>query len=168
MDKVGLPKGLIRYASEDEIEKGEKFKFTTRMKAYAAVLVLLVVGSSFLILNRSAVEGKFIKPAGSTYYVKDNRTINVYNYTLLNKSNEDKVVTIKIISPQNGEIEVIGGVNKIIMKRDISTKGTINISFPSKEINLSKQNIVIGVYDQKGALIDSYETYFEGPFKMTL
>ncbi|MCT3898755.1 cytochrome c oxidase accessory protein CcoG [Elizabethkingia anophelis] len=168
MDKVGLPKGLIRYASEDEIEKGEKFKFTTRMKAYAAVLVLLVVGSSFLILNRSSVEGKFIKPAGSTYYVKDNRTINVYNYTLLNKSNEDKVVIIKIISPQNGEIEVIGGVNKIIMKRDISTKGTINISFPSKEINLSKQNIVIGVYDQKGALIDSYETYFEGPFKMTL
>ncbi|HFK5512032.1 cytochrome c oxidase accessory protein CcoG [Elizabethkingia anophelis] len=168
MDKVGLPKGLIRYASEDEIEKGEKFKFTTRMKAYAAVLVLLIVGSSFLILNRSSVEGKFIKPAGSTYYVKDNRTINVYNYTLLNKSNEDKVVTIKIISPQNGEIEVIGGVNKIIMKRDISTKGTINISFPSKEINLSKQNIVIGVYDQKGALIDSYETYFEGPFKMTL
>lgn len=168
MDKVGLPKGLIRYASEDEIEKGEKFKFTTRMKAYAAVLLLLIVGSSFIILNRSAVEGKFIKPAGSTYYVKDNRTINVYNYTLLNKSNEDKVVTIKIISPQNGEIEVIGGVNKIIMKRDVSTKGTINISFPSKEINLSKQNIVIGVYDQKGALIDSYETYFEGPFKMTL
>ncbi|MCL1663689.1 cytochrome c oxidase accessory protein CcoG [Elizabethkingia ursingii] len=168
MEKVGLPKGLIRYASEDEIEKGEKFKFTTRMKAYAAVLLLLVVGSSFIILNRSAVEGKFIKPAGSTYYVKDSRTINVYNYTLLNKSNEDKVVTIKIISPQNGEIEVIGGVNKIIMKRDVSTKGTINISFPSKEINLSKQNIVIGVYDQKGALIDSYETYFEGPFKMTL
>ncbi|CAM3360942.1 cytochrome c oxidase accessory protein CcoG [Elizabethkingia occulta] len=168
MDKVGLPKGLIRYASEDEIEKGEKFKFTTRMKAYAAVLLLLVIGSSFIILNRSSVEGKFIKPAGSTYYVKDSRTINVYNYTLLNKSNEDKVVTIKIISPQNGEIEVIGGVNKIIMKRDVSTKGTINISFPSKEINLSKQNIVIGVYDQKGALIDSYETYFEGPFKMTL
>ncbi|PUB35576.1 cytochrome c oxidase accessory protein FixG [Elizabethkingia sp. YR214] len=168
MDKVGLPKGLIRYASEDEIEKGEKFKFTTRMKAYAAVLLLLVIGSSFIILNRSAVEGKFIKPAGSTYYVKDSRTVNVYNYTLLNKSNEDKVVTIKIISPQNGEIEVIGGVNKIIMKRDVSTKGTINISFPSKEINLSKQNIVIGVYDQKGALIDSYETYFEGPFKMTL
>lgn len=164
MDKVGLPKGLIRYASEDEIEKGEKFKFTTRMKAYAAVLLLLIVGSSFIILNRSAVEGKFIKPAGSTYYVKDSRTINVYNYTLLNKSNEDKVVTIKIISPQNGEIEVIGGVNKIIMKRDVSTKGTINISFPSKEINLSKQNIVIGVYDQKGALIDSYETYFEGSF----
>lgn len=165
MDKVGLPKGLIRYASEDEIEKGEKFKFTTRMKAYAAVLLLLVIGSSFIILNRSSVEGKFIKPAGSTYYVKDSRTINVYNYTLLNKSNEDKVVTIKIISPQNGEIEVIGGVNKIIMKRDVSTKGTINISFPSKEINLSKQNIVIGVYDQKGALIDSYETYFEDHLK---
>ena len=41
MDKVGLPKGLIRYASEDEIVKKEKFKITTRMKGYIAVLGVL-------------------------------------------------------------------------------------------------------------------------------
>ncbi len=46
------------------------------------------------------------------------------------------------------------------------TKGTLNISFPEKEIKLSKQNIEIGVYDQKGKLLDKVETYFEGPFKI--
>jgi len=169
MTKMGLPKGLIRYATEDEIEKGEKFRFTGRMKAYATVLLFLVIGTSYFVMNRSEVEGKFIKPAGYTYYVKDDKIINVYNYTLLNKKNEDKVVTIKIISPKNGEIEVIGGENKILIKRDILTKGTMNISFPSKEMNLSKQNIVIGVYDEKtNDLIDSYKTYFEGPFRMAL
>ncbi|NAW52226.1 cytochrome c oxidase accessory protein CcoG [Elizabethkingia argentiflava] len=168
MDKIGLPRGLVRYASEDEIEKGEKFRITLRMKAYAMVLLLLVVGSLSLLLNRSDVEGKFIKPAGTTYYLKDNRIVNSYNYTLLNKSNEDKIVTIKVISPEKGEIEIIGAMNKIIMKRDASTKGTMNISFPTEEINFSKQNIVIGVYDLKGELIDSYKTFFEGPFKMAL
>jgi hypothetical protein len=35
MESVGLPKGLIRYASEDEIEKNT-FKFTARMKGYSS------------------------------------------------------------------------------------------------------------------------------------
>jgi hypothetical protein len=47
--------------------------------------------------------------------------------------------------------------------RDKISKGTINISFPENEMKLSKQNITIGVYDMKGKLIDSYQTYFEGP-----
>ena len=54
----------------------------------------------------------------------------------------------------------------IVIERDKITKGTINISFPESEIKLSKQNITIGVYDMKGNLIDSYQTYFEGPFKL--
>ena len=36
MIKTGLPTGLIRYATEDEIEKEEKFKFTNRMKSVLA------------------------------------------------------------------------------------------------------------------------------------
>lgn len=32
MESINLPKGLIRYASEDEIEKKETFKLTSRMK----------------------------------------------------------------------------------------------------------------------------------------
>jgi len=44
-------------------------------------------------------------------------------------------------------------------------KGTINISFPESQITLSKQNLKIGVYDADGKLLDSFNTYFEGPFK---
>ena len=43
MDNVGLPRGLIRYASEEEIEKNTKFKFTPRMKGYSSVLFILIV-----------------------------------------------------------------------------------------------------------------------------
>ena len=52
------------------------------------------------------------------------------------------------------------------MKKDQMIKGNVNISFPEKEIKLSKQNIKIGVYDQDGKLLDSFDTYFEGPFKI--
>lgn len=165
MEKVGLPKGLIRYASEDEIENGTKFKFTARMKAYAVFLTLLVGFLGFLLYNRGAMEAKFIKPAGSTFFVKDSRITNTFNYTLLNKSNENMVLTFKVLEPKHGAISYSGN-SKIKADKDQITKGTINVSFPEAEIKLSKQNITIGVFDQTGKMVDSYETYFEGPFKM--
>ena len=165
MEKVGLPKGLVRYASEDEIEQQTKFEFTGRMKAYTAVLILLIGFLGFLMYNRGEMEAKFIKQAGTNYFIRDNKINNTYTYTLLNKTNEKKTVTIKVIEPLHGEV-ISSTVNKIVLERDKITKGTINISFPEKEIKLSKQNIKIGVFDMKGNLLDSYETYFEGPFQL--
>lgn len=167
MEKVGLPKGLIRYASENEIEKGTAFKFTGRMKVFSVILILLVSFLGFLLYNRGEMEAKFIKPAGSTFFVRDGKISNTYNYTFLNKSNEKKLVTIKVISPAHAEV-TYSVSSKITVERDKISKGTINISFPENDIKLSKQNITIGVYDMKGNLIDSYQTYFEGPFKLQI
>lgn len=165
MTKVGLPPGLIRYATEEEIEEEKPFKFTGKMKAYTAVLVGLWVALGVLLYNRGSMEAKFIKPAGSTFVIRDGRISNTYNYTLLNKSNEKVEVTFKIEEPEGGVISY-SGKNKILVEGDKITKGTINVSFPESLIKLSKQNITIGVYDQKGKKIDEYQTYFEGPFKM--
>lgn len=165
MVKVGLPTGLIRYATEDEIEKEAPFKFTGRMKAYSVVLLLMLGFLGFLLSNRGTMEAKFIKPAGSTYFVRDGQITNIYNYTFLNKSNKDQLVTIKIMEPAHGTV-TLSTADKILLKKDQITKGTVNISFPEKEIKLSKQKVKIGVYDQKGELLDTFETYFEGPFKL--
>ncbi|CAA7385834.1 cytochrome c oxidase accessory protein CcoG [Chryseobacterium fistulae] len=165
MEKVGLPKGLIRYASENEIEKQEQFKFTGRMKGFALILLFLVGFLAYLLYNRGEMEAKFIKPAGSTFFVRDGKITNTYNYTFLNKTNEKKIVTVKVIDPSHGEI-TYSASSKITVERDKISKGTINISFPENEMKLSKQNINIGVYDMNGKLIDSYKTYFEGPFKL--
>ncbi len=132
MEKVGLPKGLIRYATENEIEQGRRFKFTSRMKAYTAVLIALMTFVSFLLYNRGSMEAKFIKPAGSTFFISDNEITNTYNYTLLNKSSKDYVVTFKVLEPANGVIKY-GGSSKIVLKRDKMEKGTVNISFPKKK-----------------------------------
>ena len=165
MVKVGLPTGLIRYATEEEIENEAPFKFTGRMKAYSVVLLLMLGFLGFLLSNRGTMEAKFIKPAGSTYFVRDGQITNIYNYTFLNKSNKDQLVTIKIMEPANGTV-TLSTADKILLKKDQITKGTVNISFPEKEIKLSKQKVKIGVYDQKGELLDTFETYFEGPFKL--
>ncbi len=165
MIKTGLPPGLIRYASEDEIENEIPFKFTNRMKAYSVVLLLLIGFLGFLLYNRGTMEAKFLKPAGTSYVIRDGKIHNTYNYTLLNKSSEKKTVTLKVTEPANGEISLLGN-KRITVDRDQLTRGTVSISFPENQINRTKQTIKIAVYDEKGELIDEYDTYFEGPFKL--
>ena len=167
MEKVGLPKGLIRYATEAEIENQEKFKFTSRMKVTTVFLALLIGFLGFLMYDRGSMEAKFIKPAGSTFFIRDKKITNTFIYTLLNKSNEQKKLSIKVISPKHAEIDFFGS-DKITLKGDQILKGNINITFPEKEIKFSKQNMTIGVFDEKGKLIDSFETVFEGPFQLPL
>lgn len=167
MEKVGLPKGLVRYATEAEIENQEKFRFTSRMKVTTVFLALLIGFLGFLMYDRGSMEAKFIKPAGSTFFIKDGKITNTFIYTLLNKTNDKKTLTIKVLAPKNAEITYFGS-DKIILKGDEILKGNINITFPEEDIKFSKQNMEIGVFDEKGKMMDSFKTTFEGPFKLAL
>lgn len=61
MERVGLPKGLIRYASEDEIANNEKFSLTTRMKGYIAVLTVLIGILIALLFMRTELEATVLR-----------------------------------------------------------------------------------------------------------
>lgn len=167
MEKVGLPKGLIRYATEQEIEEGTKFKFTGRMKAYAVVLTLLIAFLGFLLMNRGEMEAKFIKPAGMSYFIRDGKISNTFTYTILNKTNEDKIIKIKVTQPKNATITSSQG-EWLKIKADEIHKGTVIISFPEKEIKSSKEKIIFEIQDKTGKKLDEFDTTFEGPFKLQI
>ena len=81
MESVNLPKGLIRYASEDNIEKKAKFKFTPRLKGYSAVLIILLGVLTGMLFLRNDVEARVLRLPGQLYEHKDNNIIsNVYTY----------------------------------------------------------------------------------------
>ena len=94
MESINLPKGLIRYASEENIEKKTPFKFTPRIKGYIAVLSIMIgllIGMMFL---RNDVEANILRLPGQLYEHKDNNIIsNVFTYKLVNKLLQEKVYT---------------------------------------------------------------------------
>ena len=167
MTKVGLPTGLVRYATETEIETGKKTGITSRMLITTIFLGLLIGFLGYLLNDRGSMEAKFIKPAGSTFFFRDGKIVNNFTYTFLNKTNEKKVVSIKVLYPKNAEV-ISSSSSKIILKGDEILKGSISISFPEKDVEFSKKNITIAVINDKGEILDTYETTFEGPFKLLL
>lgn len=161
MEKVGFPKGLIRYASEDEIVKKEKFKLTTRMKGYIAVLAILIGVFIGMLFLRNDVEATVLHMPGQLFQHEGTKITNIYNYTIVNKTTNDfDNVTFKLVEPK-GEIKLVGNPFTKVPKQGI-TKGTFFVKIEEATLNGEKIDLKIEVYN-KDKRIESTTTLFVGP-----
>lgn len=161
MESVGLPKGLIRYASEDEIVKKEKFVFTTRMKGYTAVLTILIGVLIGMLFLRNDVEATVLRLPGQLFEHKGENISNVYTYKIVNKTiKQFENVTFKLIEPK-GEIKLVGNPT-IKVEPDGIAKGTLFIEINPAYIEGDKIKLKIEVYDGEN-LIETATTNFMGP-----
>ena len=162
MESVGLPKGLIRYASIDNIEKKTPFKFTNRMKGYAAVLLILVGVLTGMLFLRNDVEATILRLPGQLYEHKENNIIsNVYTYKVINKTTDAiENVSYKLLS-HKGSINLVSGTKFEIPKQGFA-EGTLFIEINQSALKKDKVRLKIGVYSG-GKLIETTITNFLGP-----
>lgn len=162
MESVNLPKGLIRYASEENISKKTKFEFTSRLKGYSGVLLILIGVLTGMLFLRNDVEANILRLPGQLYERKENNVIsNVYTYKLVNKTTEDITnVHFELLSHQ-GKIEQVTHENFVVPKQGIA-EGTLFIQINASALSGDKDKLKIGVYSDN-ALIETTFTSFLGP-----
>lgn len=163
MDKIGLPKGLIRYASEENIEKKTPFKLTTRMKGYIAVLVILTGVLLGMLALRNDVEARVLRLPGQLYEKKDNNIIsNVYTYKLVNKTSENiEDVSFKLRGIE-GTIKLVSTEKSFVVESQGMAEGTLFIELNQADLSGDKNKIMIEVYS-KDRLIETTTVSFLGP-----
>ena len=146
MEKVNLPKGLIRYASENEITNKGKFNFTPRLKGYSSVLIILIGVLIGMLFLRNDLEANILRLPGQLYEHKEGNIIsNVYTYKLINKTtNEVPDVSFKLLS-HKGTIELVTHENFIVPAQDLA-EGTLFIEINNSALNGDKDKLKIGVY----------------------
>ncbi len=163
MVSVNLPKGLIRYATEDEIEKKKPFRFTARMKGYTSVLFILIgifIGMLFL---RNDVEASVLRLPGQLFEHKGEKISNVYTFKIINKTTKDySKIHFELISHQ-GIIKTVGKQSFKLPKQGLA-QGTLFIEISEFALETDKTKLKIGVFD--GAeLLESTTTNFLSPRK---
>lgn len=163
MEKIDKPKGLIRYASEDNIEKKEPFKLTARMKGYIAVLVILIGVLLGMLALRNDVEARVLRLPGQLYEHKDNNIIsNVYTYKLVNKTTENiKDVSFKLRGI-DGEIKLVSTSDTFEVKENGLAEGTLFIELKQSDLSGDKNTLTIDVYSGD-KLIETTSVSFLGP-----
>lgn len=162
MIKINKPTGLIRYASENEIAKGEKFKFNAKTKAYSVVLAILTVLMIALIISRKSIDTYISRVKGQTYQELPNNEIsNLFNAKIINKTNQEVPIHL-VLENTKGEIKLIGN-NNIILKKEAINQLTFFIILDKSQVKERKTKLKVGVY-QGVEKIQTVNTTFLGPF----
>jgi len=162
MVKVNKPKGLVRYASENGIQDGEKLKYTGRMKFYSIVLILLTCILTFLIWSRKDVSGTLLRAEGMLYQERGQDSIsNLYTIKLSNKTPENLLLTFRVESETGGRIQIIGS-EALKIKAESQGSGSFFIILPNNQITLRSTKMKIGFYHD-GVKINEKSTTFLGP-----
>lgn len=161
MDRVGLERGLIRYASEEQIQNREKFRFTTRMVAYTGVLTVLIGIIATLLILRTDVETTILRTPGIMYQEQeDGRLSNLYNVKIINKTAEEMQVRLQVLEG-NAEIKMVGNDNLIVGEQGVA-ESALFIILDREDLEGLKTDVKIGVFsgDER---IETVTTTFLGP-----
>ncbi len=162
MTRVNKPTGLIKYASENNIKKGEKLRPTVRSVAYSVVLLVLLGVLTGFLATRKDIQTTIMRAQGKLYQVQpDNRISNLYNVKMVNKTRKEIPITLKLEGNDfSGEIKMVG--NDLKVKREAVGDGIFFVLIDRSQLKTRKNKIKIGVYsgDKK---IDVVKTSFMAP-----
>lgn len=97
MEKLDLPKGLIRYTTENELEGQKTHFFRPRLVGYAGILSLMIGGLIYSIVTRTPFELDIERSRGALYTVTANDTVkNSYYLKLMNMSQTAETYVLKV------------------------------------------------------------------------
>jgi len=162
MEKVDRPKGLIRYASKNEIEIGKRSIFNPRAFGYTTVLFLLTILITYMLFTRTEVELSILRTPGLISQEQpDGKLSNLYDLKIVNKTFDELEAELSLNNIQ-GEIKLIG--KDLSVKPQGVTEAKFLIILPNEKVSHLKTPINISVVS-KGKTIDVINTSFLGKVK---
>ncbi len=150
MEKVGLPKGLIRYdtlSNLSSLQPKKKFKiFRLRTFYY---LVILTSAFSFLfysLINKASVDVSVAQERNPLFVkLSDGSIRNGYNLKITNKTHEIKNFTINIVDPKEALLKIVNNeyfILKVNPESSFIFKFFITLSPELIEQNLQDQRLI--------------------------
>ena len=161
MKKIGSPAGLIRYASLNGIERGERLKVTPRLAAYTVVLLALATALALMIFTRADVEATLLRVPGSLFQkMPDGHFSNLYTVRVVNKTSRDLPVELHLENLP-GHVLVMGE-GKIVVPAQKLVEDSILIEIDPEAMRYGTTQVTVGVYSG-GRQLQAIKTAFIGP-----
>ena len=161
MTKIGNPRGLIRYASLNGIERGERLRVTPRLVAYSVVLLALATALAVMIFTRADFETTILRAPGSLFQkMPDGHYSNLYTVRVVNKTSRDLPVELHLENLP-GHILVMGRGGIVVPAQNL-VENPVLIEVDPEVMRYGTTPLVIGVYSD-GRLLQTVNTAFIGP-----
>ncbi|HET7832580.1 MAG TPA: cytochrome c oxidase accessory protein CcoG [Gallionella sp.] len=166
MDKVGKPRGLIRYASLDEIE-GKPVKKLYQHPRTLSYLGIIIIALSAILYGLTHLGSMTLKvlPERQPLYVRlsDGSIQNKYTFKVLNKTDKEIYVTVTAEGGIKDQV-VLGSEKPLLTHPGRGTSFTIFVKAPGKNIKEEVTPLEFRVQSIDDPTIEAeYTTKFNGP-----
>lgn len=160
MDKIGKPRGLIRYSSENAIKEDEKKILTPRVAGYTGILLILVIIFFTFLGMRPDTETTILRQPGTLFQkLPNDHYSNIYEIRAINKTFEKIDFDIRLKRPK-GELTPLGNYKELPPQG--SAEGRFLIKLSEDELTGSQMEVVLEVYAD-GKQIETITSGFIGP-----
>jgi cytochrome c oxidase accessory protein FixG len=117
MDKMGYPRGLIRYTTQNALDRKPTHIVRPRVIIYASLLAAIIAGFAFGLMWRTPLGVNVMRDRNALYrLLDDGRVENVYDVKILNKTERAHRFTVTVrgagdltLDPAEARFDVAGG-----------------------------------------------------------
>ena len=111
MAKLGREPGLISITSNEAILNGTRHWLTARVKAYAAVWIVLTATAVTLVASRPALDVLILRQPGTLFVpAGDDVVANFYTVQVINRTNATHTLEYRVLSPPGAQVDAPGPV----------------------------------------------------------
>ena len=167
MDKLSLPRGLVRYDTEAKLEnpdKSLKYRFL-RPRTIAYSLILAIVGTALLlaIIGRPPTELTIIHNRSPLFVRQsDGHLVNAYRIKILNKTHQDRIYRLRTsgIEPLKTTILAAGDREVSFLEVPANSVGEFRVRLKAAQMGQNHQDFLFILNDTQSKKEASRETYF--------
>jgi cytochrome c oxidase accessory protein FixG len=166
MDKVGRPRGLIRYASLDEIEGKpiKKLYQHPRTLVYISIIVIALSGIIYGLTHLGSMTLRVI-PERQPMFVSmsDGSIQNKYEFKVVNKTDRDLHVNVSTEGGVPGQI-IIGAEQPLLTHHGRGTSFTIFVKAPGGNVKQEVTPIEFRIQGTEDPTVSAeYDSKFNAP-----
>jgi cytochrome c oxidase accessory protein FixG len=149
MDKIGRPRGLIRYTSRDELA-GASRRFLRPRVVFYPVLLLAVFGALGVALARRApVDVTVLRGIGSPYTLLPSGDVsNQIRVKIANRTDEERRYLIELVDAPR--LRLIAPDNPLVVGPRHSATAVVFVTAPVAEIAGGERDVRFRVSDPTG------------------
>jgi cytochrome c oxidase accessory protein FixG len=166
MDKIGKPRGLIRYASLDELsgQPARKIYQHPRTLVYVGIIFIALSGIVYGLTHLGSMTLRVIPERQPLFVTMSDGSIqNKYDFKVLNKTDKDLHVRVVVEGGVEGQV-IIGAEEPPLTHHGRGTSFTIFIKAPGANIKQEVTPIEFRVEAAEDPTVSAeYDSKFNGP-----
>lgn len=162
MDKLGYPRGLIRYSTQNAIDGKPTRVLRPRVLIYGLILSALMVGWAWGVLHRSPLIAEVLRDRNALYLQVGDVVRNDYTLKLVNKTDAPKTYRIQLQADPALHLRLVGQPLELRVPAGAVVAQAIEVEAPASGVR-GRHPIALLIQSDDGSARAQVESAFFGP-----